>query len=54
MAQLSVGTLPHRQVLHATELLGTKVAPAVRAEITRRTGKAEGPAATSDEPARVP
>jgi hypothetical protein len=25
-----VGTLPHAQVLHAIELLGTKVAPLVR------------------------
>jgi probable LLM family oxidoreductase len=30
LAQLSVGTLPHRDVMHAIELLGTKVAPAVR------------------------
>jgi probable LLM family oxidoreductase len=36
LLQLSVGTMPHRQVMHAIELLGTKVAPAVRAEIARR------------------
>ena len=31
MLHISVGTLPHEQVLHAIELLGTKVAPLVRA-----------------------
>lgn len=30
LMQLSVGTLPHRSVLQAIELLGTEVAPAVR------------------------
>jgi probable LLM family oxidoreductase len=30
LAQMSVGTLPHAQVMRAIELLGTKVAPAVR------------------------
>ena len=30
MAQVGVGTLPHGQVMHAIELLGTIVAPAVR------------------------
>ncbi len=35
LAQLSVGTLPHAQVLRAIELLGTEVAPAVRAEFAR-------------------
>ncbi len=30
LAQLSVGTMPHRQLLRAIELLGTMVAPAVR------------------------
>jgi len=34
--QLSVGTLPHDKVMHAIELFGTKVAPAVRAEIASR------------------
>jgi len=32
MAQLTVGTMPHQKVLHAIELLGTKVAPVVRKE----------------------
>ena len=31
MLHISVGTLPHEQVLHAIELLGTKVAPLVKA-----------------------
>ena len=30
LAQVSVGPLPHAQVLHAIDLLGTQVAPAVR------------------------
>jgi len=32
---VNVGTMPHRDVLRAIELLGTKVAPIVRKEITR-------------------
>ena len=30
LAQLSVGTMPHRQMMRAIELMGSKVAPAVR------------------------
>jgi alkanesulfonate monooxygenase SsuD/methylene tetrahydromethanopterin reductase-like flavin-dependent oxidoreductase (luciferase family) len=30
LAQFSVGTMPHAQIMHAIELLGTRVAPAVR------------------------
>ncbi|MCU0499892.1 MAG: LLM class flavin-dependent oxidoreductase [Anaerolineae bacterium] len=36
LLQLSVGSLPHAKVLRAIELLGTKIAPIVRAEIARR------------------
>lgn len=36
LIQLSVGTMPHDKIMHAIELLGTKVAPAVREEIARR------------------
>jgi probable LLM family oxidoreductase len=36
MAQMSVGTMPHAQVMRSIELLGTEVAPAVRAELSRR------------------
>ena len=36
LAQISVGTLPHTKVMRAIELLGTEVAPAVRAEFARR------------------
>jgi probable LLM family oxidoreductase len=32
LAQLSVGTIPHQQMMHAIELLGSKVAPVVRKE----------------------
>jgi alkanesulfonate monooxygenase SsuD/methylene tetrahydromethanopterin reductase-like flavin-dependent oxidoreductase (luciferase family) len=36
LAQISVGSLPHEHALRAIELLGTEVAPVVRAEIARR------------------
>jgi probable LLM family oxidoreductase len=36
MAQMSVGTMPHAQVMRSIELFGTEVAPAVRAELNRR------------------
>ena len=36
LAQISVGDLPHAQAMRAIELLGTEVAPAVRAEVARR------------------
>jgi len=39
LLQLSVGTIPHDKMMHAIELLGTKVAPVVRAEIASRTAK---------------
>jgi alkanesulfonate monooxygenase SsuD/methylene tetrahydromethanopterin reductase-like flavin-dependent oxidoreductase (luciferase family) len=34
LAQMSVGTMPHSQVMRSIELFGTKVAPAVRRETT--------------------
>jgi hypothetical protein len=36
LIQLTVGSLPHEQVLHAIRLLGEEVAPIVRAEVARR------------------
>jgi probable LLM family oxidoreductase len=36
MLQLSVGTLPHKQLMHAIELYGTKVAPVVRTEVEKQ------------------
>jgi alkanesulfonate monooxygenase SsuD/methylene tetrahydromethanopterin reductase-like flavin-dependent oxidoreductase (luciferase family) len=33
LAQLSVGPMPHAELMRAIELLGTEVAPAVRKEI---------------------
>lgn len=42
LLQLSVGTMPHDQMMHAIELYGTKVAPVVREEIARR--RASNPA----------
>ncbi len=44
MAQMTVGPMPHDRVMRAIELLGTVVAPAVRAEVARRTAQ-RGPAA---------
>jgi probable LLM family oxidoreductase len=38
--QLSVGTLPHDKVLRAVELLGTEIAPVVRAEVAGRRERA--------------
>lgn len=35
---INVGTMPHKEVLRAIELLGTKVAPLVRREIARMEG----------------
>jgi len=43
LLQISVGTLPHADVMRAIELLGTAVAPRVRAELARR---APAPAST--------
>lgn len=36
LLQLSVGSMPHDKIMHAIELLGTKVAPVVKEEIARR------------------
>jgi probable LLM family oxidoreductase len=44
LVQFSVGTLPHDAMLRSIELFGTEVAPAVRAELGRRTATAPQPA----------
>ena len=36
LLMFTVGTMSHKKVMHAIELLGTKVAPVVRSEIARR------------------
>ncbi len=36
LLQMSVGTMPHDKMMHAIELLGTRVAPVVRKEIAQR------------------
>lgn len=36
LAQFSVGTMPHAQIMRSIELLGTRVAPVIRAEIAGR------------------
>ncbi len=43
LIQFSVGTLPHAKVMRAIELYGTKVAPAVRQEVARRTTQDAAP-----------
>jgi probable LLM family oxidoreductase len=43
LLQISVGTLPHPQVLRAIELLGTEVVPRVRSELARRAAAGEAP-----------
>jgi probable LLM family oxidoreductase len=45
LAQMSVGPMPHADVLRAIELFGTEVAPLVRTEIARRAGDARASAA---------
>ncbi len=42
LLQLSVGSMPHKDMLHAIELLGTKVAPVVRKEIASRVAEPAG------------
>ncbi len=37
LLQMSVGTLPHAQIMKSIELYGTQVAPIVRSEVARRT-----------------
>jgi len=39
---VNVGTMPHKEVLRAIELLGTRVAPIVRKELARGGGHAGG------------
>ena len=36
LLQFALGAVPHRDVLRAIELLGTEVAPLVRAEVAQR------------------
>jgi probable LLM family oxidoreductase len=47
LAQMSVGTVAHRDVLRSIELFGTEVAPVVRAEVARRVAPADDRAAVS-------
>jgi probable LLM family oxidoreductase len=49
LAQISVGAMPHRDVLRAIELLGTEVAPIVRTEVARRTGQGTAVAAQAGD-----
>jgi hypothetical protein len=40
MAQFSVGTMPHKKIMRAIELLGTEVAPVIRREMSHSTEEA--------------
>jgi probable LLM family oxidoreductase len=51
VAQMSVGAVAHRDVLRSIELFGTEVAPAVRAEVERRTVPAQPDASAPVAPA---
>ena len=42
LLQLSVGTMPHRELMRAIELFGTEVAPAVRAALAPETAGVSG------------
>jgi hypothetical protein len=44
LAHLGMGGMPHDRVLRAIELLGTEVAPIVRAELGRASAAAAGAA----------
>jgi probable LLM family oxidoreductase len=37
LMQMSVGTMPHSQIMHSIELYGTRVAPVVRREVAKQT-----------------
>jgi probable LLM family oxidoreductase len=39
LAQMSLGPMPHKEILHAIELLGTKVAPEVRKHVQAKMAK---------------
>jgi probable LLM family oxidoreductase len=43
LLQMTVGSMPHEQVLRSIELYGTEVAPAVRAELAREAAAAPAP-----------
>jgi alkanesulfonate monooxygenase SsuD/methylene tetrahydromethanopterin reductase-like flavin-dependent oxidoreductase (luciferase family) len=37
LMQMSVGTMPHAQIMRSIELFGTQVAPRIRAEVAAAT-----------------
>jgi alkanesulfonate monooxygenase SsuD/methylene tetrahydromethanopterin reductase-like flavin-dependent oxidoreductase (luciferase family) len=48
IAQMSVGAVAHKDVLHSMELFGTKVAPLVREEVARREASSDTPASAHE------
>jgi alkanesulfonate monooxygenase SsuD/methylene tetrahydromethanopterin reductase-like flavin-dependent oxidoreductase (luciferase family) len=51
LLQFGVGTMSHAKIMRSIELYGTEVAPAVRAEIARRTTGVASPSASGSIPA---
>jgi alkanesulfonate monooxygenase SsuD/methylene tetrahydromethanopterin reductase-like flavin-dependent oxidoreductase (luciferase family) len=39
LAQMTVGTMPHKEVMRSIELFGTKVAPVIKKEIAAKENK---------------
>jgi alkanesulfonate monooxygenase SsuD/methylene tetrahydromethanopterin reductase-like flavin-dependent oxidoreductase (luciferase family) len=50
LLHMTVGTLPHEQVMRSIELFGTTVAPAVRRAVASHTRKGEGAIDTAETP----
>jgi probable LLM family oxidoreductase len=47
LLQMALGAMPHRELLHAIELLGTKVAPIIRRETASRPSRPDAASAAS-------
>ena len=54
LIQFGVGAMPHAKILRSIELLGTEVAPVVRAGVARRAAETEAAAWAGDLNRRVP
>lgn len=52
LMQMSVGTMPHRQIMRSIELLGTKVAPVVRSKLKGCQPRRAGPDTEGPMPSR--
>jgi alkanesulfonate monooxygenase SsuD/methylene tetrahydromethanopterin reductase-like flavin-dependent oxidoreductase (luciferase family) len=52
LMQMSVGTMPHKEIMRSIELLGTKVAPAVRSKLKDVQPRRAEPETAGDAPSR--